>query len=235
MNESLVLERLSKLATAHLADAYVRMDRTVRCAPPNVRGLAPTMRCVGRCVPTRHAGSVDIFLEAIAGASAGDVLIVDNDGRLDEACVGDLIAREAKQAGLSGMVIWGLHRDTTDLLDIALPCFSMGALPNGPLRARPRHRQARITSMIGTCLVSPDDLVVGDADGVLFLEQRDLQEIIASAEKIRDTEWQQARAMKEGRSLRAQLNFDDYLRKSASEPGYTFREHLRTVSGAIET
>jgi regulator of RNase E activity RraA len=178
---------------------------------------------------------VDVFLEAIAGASAGDVLIVDNDGRLDEACVGDLVAREAKQAGLSGIVIWGLHRDTTELLDIALPCFSMGALPAGPPRARPRHQQARITSMIGTCLDSPDDLVVGDADGVLFLEQRDLQEIIASAETIRDTERQQARAMKEGRSLRAQFNFDDYLRKSASEPGYTFREHLRTVSGAIET
>jgi regulator of RNase E activity RraA len=178
---------------------------------------------------------VDIFLEAITGASAGDVLVVDNDGCLHEACIGDLIALEAKHAGLSGIVIWGLHRDTTDLLDIALPCFSMGALPNGPLRARHRHEEASVTAMIGTCLVSADDMVVADADGVLFLEGRDLEEVIASAEKIRDMERHQARAMMEGRSLRAQAHFDDYIRRSALEPGYTFREHLRTVSSAIET
>jgi 4-hydroxy-4-methyl-2-oxoglutarate aldolase len=40
----------------------------------------------------QHVGSVHIFLEALADASPGDVLVVDNAGRLDEACVGDLIA-----------------------------------------------------------------------------------------------------------------------------------------------
>jgi regulator of RNase E activity RraA len=42
----------------------------------------------------------------------GDVLVVDNGGRLDEACVGDLVALEAKHAGVAGIAIWGLHRDT---------------------------------------------------------------------------------------------------------------------------
>jgi regulator of RNase E activity RraA len=40
------------------------------------------------------------------------VLVVDNGGRLDEACAGDLVALEAQAAGLEGLVIWGLHRDT---------------------------------------------------------------------------------------------------------------------------
>jgi 4-hydroxy-4-methyl-2-oxoglutarate aldolase len=235
MDEFLTLERLKTLTTAHLADALVRMGRAVRCAPSNVRPLIPAMRCYGRCLPVRHAGSVDIFLEAIAGASVGDVLIVDNEGRLDEGCVGDLVALEAKQAGLSGIVIWGLNRDTAELLDIALPCFSIGTLPNGPLRARPRNQNASVTAMVGTCLVSADDVVMGDADGVLFLEQPDLHEVIAGAEKIRDAERQQAKAMMEGRSLRVQTRFDDYLEKSKSDSRYTFREHLRTVSAAIET
>ena len=43
-------------------------------------------------------------------AAPGDVLVVDNGGRLDEACVGDLVALEAQAAGVEGMVIWGLHR-----------------------------------------------------------------------------------------------------------------------------
>ena len=124
MLEAAALKRLQALTTAHLADACIRVNGTVRCAPSAVRGVAPTMHCIGSARPVRHAGSVDIFLEAIAAASVNDVLVVDNEGRRDEACVGDLIALEAKQAGLSGMVIWGLHRDTAELFEIGLPLFS---------------------------------------------------------------------------------------------------------------
>jgi regulator of RNase E activity RraA len=37
--------------------------------------------------PAQHAGSVDVFLEAFGTAAPGDVLVVDNGGRLDESCV----------------------------------------------------------------------------------------------------------------------------------------------------
>ena len=72
-------------------------------------------------------------------AAPGDVLVGDNGGILDEACVGDLVALEAHAAGREGMVIWGLHRDTADIRAIGLPVFSLGAIPTGPLRldARP--------------------------------------------------------------------------------------------------
>ena len=235
MTESETLERLKTLTTAHLADASVRLGKEVRSAPHNVRGLTHLMRCAGRCRPTRHAGSVDVFLEAIAGASLGDVLIVDNEGRIDESCVGDLIALEAKLAGLSGIVVWGLHRDTAELLDIGLPCFSMGTLPNGPLRARQRHPEAMNTAVVGKCAVSGEDLAVADADGVLFLGQRDLVDVVGVADEIRETERRQAQVMRDGRSLREQTRFDDYLRQSKTNPRYSFREHLRSVAGAIET
>ncbi len=46
-----------------------------------------------------------IFLEALERAEAGDVLVADNGGRLDEACIGDLAVIEAAAAGLAGVVI----------------------------------------------------------------------------------------------------------------------------------
>ena len=116
------------LSTAHIADGCVRAGLQVRCGPA-VSDRAP--RLAGRCLPVRHFGSVDVFLEAIERSHPGDVLIVDNQGRTDESCVGDLVALEAKAAGLSGIAIWGLHRDTRDLRDIGLPVFSLGALPAG--------------------------------------------------------------------------------------------------------
>jgi regulator of RNase E activity RraA len=79
------------LTTPHVADAIMHLDIPVRQAPANVRPLWDDTHIVGRARPARHYGSVDVFLEAIEHADPGDVLVVDNAGRDDEACVGDLI------------------------------------------------------------------------------------------------------------------------------------------------
>ncbi len=130
-------ERFAALGAAQVADACVRAGIPVRCAPAALGPVLPGTRLAGRACPARHAGSVDIFLEAIERARPGDVLVADNDARADEACVGDLVAQEARGAGLAGIVIWGLHRDTADLRAIGLPVFSLGAFPAGPLTPRP--------------------------------------------------------------------------------------------------
>jgi Aldolase/RraA len=90
------------------------------------------------------------FLEALEGAAPGDVLVVDNGGRLDESCVGDLVALEPQAAGLEGIVTWGLHRDTADMRAIGLPVFSLGAIPAGPLRLDVRPQDALESATVGT-------------------------------------------------------------------------------------
>ena len=42
------------------------------------------------------------------------MLVVDDGGRKDWAAVGDLIAHETQNAGMSGIIIWGLNRDTDE-------------------------------------------------------------------------------------------------------------------------
>ena len=46
---------------------------------------SPPMRIAGRALPARHYGSVDVFLQALEGATAGDILVIDNGGRRDES------------------------------------------------------------------------------------------------------------------------------------------------------
>lgn len=226
--------RFASLTTAHLADACIRAQVPVRCAPTGMCAVLPGSRLAGRVCPARHAGSVDIFLEAFEGSAPGDVLVVDNGGRMDEACVGDLVALEAREAGLAGIVIWGLHRDTADIRAIGLPVFSLGAIATGPLRLDARPPDALQSAVVADWAVSREDLVVGDDDGVLLVPGEQAEKIFALAETIRDTERRQAGQIRGGVSLRRQVQFSAYLTKREKTPALSFRDHLRAVGGAIE-
>ncbi|WP_222848262.1 RraA family protein [Cellulosimicrobium cellulans] len=233
MDQQDLHETFLDLSTAHVADAIVRLGSRVRQAPPTVRPLRRDARVLGRARPVRHAGSVDVLLEAIEHAATGDVLVIDNRGRRDEACVGDLLALEARHAGLAGIVIWGLHRDTRELRAIALPLYSEGAVPAGPARLGAQPAVATAVAQIGEAVVTSEDVVFGDDDGVLFLPLGHWREIADAARAIRDTERAQALRMNAGVTLRDQTRFAEFLVARARQ-GTTFREHLRNVGGAIE-
>lgn len=235
MNPTEIAALFDGLTTPHLADACLRKGVDVRCAPARLRPVDPAAaRLAGRVRPVRHYGSVDIFLEALEQAAAGDVLVVDNGGREDEACVGDLVALEVRAAGLAGLVIWGLHRDTVDLRRIGLPVFSLGVIATGPLRLDAREPEALASARVGSWPVTERDLVIGDEDGVLFVPAERAAEIAEAARRIRETEQAQAAKIRAGVTLREQLAFSDYLARRAEKPELTFRQHLRRIGGAVE-
>ena len=234
MDHEDIRQRFAALTTAHLADACIRAQTPVRCAPALLHAVVPGSRLAGRVIPARHAGSVDIFLEALQGAAPGDVLVVDNGGRLDESCVGDLVVLEAHRAGLGGIVIWGLHRDTAEIRAIGLPVISLGAIPAGPQRLDRRPDGALECAAVGDWTVDREDLVLADDDGVLFVPLAAAPDVFTLAETIRNTEGRQAERMRGGVSLRQQVQFDAFLAERQKTPSLTFRDHLREVGGAIE-
>lgn len=222
------------LYTPLIADACLRLDIPFRVAPPGIRPLAAGMKVAGRALPVRHYGSVDIFLEAMTQAEPGDVLVIDNQGRTDEACIGDLTVLEAQASGLAGMVVWGSHRDTYECAQIGFPVFSYGCCPAGPLRLDPRPENALESANLGEVIVTRDDLVFADDDGVVFVREQRTEVLIDMAQTIWETERRQVKAIHAGRTLRDQFQFDAYLEKRAADLSYSFRQHLRAIGGAIE-
>ncbi|MEU9043930.1 MULTISPECIES: RraA family protein [unclassified Kitasatospora] len=229
-----MLKEFAGLSTPVVADACVRLGVGVRAAPVGVGPVGAGARVAGRVLPVRHYGSVDVFLEAYGAARDGDVLVIDNGGRTDEACVGDLAVLEARAAGVAGIVVWGLHRDTPELLEIGLPVFSYGALPLGPMRLDDREPEALRTARVGPHTVTAGDVVFADPDGVLFVPADRAGEVLEAAGTIARTERAQAGRIAAGDTLRAQTAFDAYLERRAADPSYSFRQHLRRVGGAIE-
>jgi len=224
----------AQLSTPLIADAALRLKIPFRISPPGIRPVMPNQHFAGQALPARHFGSVDVFLEAMQNAQPGDVLVIDNGGRLDEGCIGDLTALEAENCRLAGIIVWGAHRDTPELRQIRLPIFSYGTCSSGPQRLEPRDSSALHSARFGNFIVERSDVAFADDDGCLFLPAKHIDDLLSVANEIWQRERRQAEAIKSGRSLRQQLDFARYLEKRAADPSYTFREHLRKMSGAIE-
>lgn len=220
--------------TPFIADACVQLSLPVRVGPLGLKCIVPGRQVCGPARPARHAGSTDVFIEAIATAQTGDVLVIDNGGRTDEGCIGDLVVGEAVMSGIAGTVCWGTHRDTKALLSIGALVWSLGTCPNGPLELRTRSATALTAANLGSVTVTAADFVFADEDGVVVIERSDLARVVDAARDIAAREGAQAVRLLKGELLRTQLNFDDYLARRKQDPSFTFRDHLRSFGGAIE-
>lgn len=234
MKNDALTEKFAELSTPLITDAAVRLKIPFRLAPAGNAPLIPGTRAAGRVLPAKHFGSVDVFLEAMETAEPGDVLVIDNGGRRDEGCIGDLTALEAKASGLAALVVWGTHRDTPELRQIGFPIWSYGSCPSGPLRLDSRAADALQSARFGDFEVRNTDLVFADDDGCLFIDGTSAEKLLETARTIWQRERAQADAIRSGQTLRTQLRFADYLTKRAADSTYTFRQHLRKLGGVIE-
>lgn len=118
---------------------------------------------------------------AIALAKPGDVLVIDGKGDQTAALMGTLMLSACKKVGLAGVIVDGAIRDKLEILDLGFPVFSAGFNPAGPTKYVPGRINHPISA--GGVTVSPGDLVVGDADGVVVIEREKASAMMTLADK----------------------------------------------------
>lgn len=175
-----------------------------------VVGPAFTVRYVSASVPP---GSVGDFIDDVA---AGDIIVIDNDGRTDCTVWGDIMSQYASIRKIAGTVIDGVCRDVNRALSDQYPMFTRGRfMRTGKDRVQVDSVNTPVS--IGTARVVARDIIVADANGVVVVPRARAQEVAELAHKIEATESAIRKQIAEGKTLgeaRAQLGYHTLQRKA---------------------
>src|SRR5690606_23205885 len=160
------------------------------------------------------AGTVGDFIDQV---EPGQVVVIDNDARVDCTVWGDILTAVAHHRGISGTVIDGVCRDTHRALSIGYPIYSRGRfMRTGKDRVEVAEEQAPVT--IGGVTVRPGDIVLGDSDGAVAIPQDIEALVLETAEMIHAREQSILATALGGATIaeaRAQFGYHDLQRAKA--------------------
>lgn len=146
-----------------------------------LRPLTSVRACVGTAFTVRLA---DMDATAIHCAAdelePGHVLVVDMGGDDRRASVGAILGFLAQLRGAHGIVIDGMATDLGDLEQLGIPIYAKGVSAM-TTRVLGIEGDVNLPVVVGGVAVNPGDLVIADADGVLFLHPEELDELAARA------------------------------------------------------
>ena len=203
-NGALLAERLARVDTTSLVDA----GRDLRVLPAQIRPIRPGMRMVGRALTVDARGDLMSVLEGLRQSGPGAVLVVAA-GSDRHAVAGELFATEALRRGVAGIVIDGLCRDSRTLAQLDLPVYARGVAPTAcPARGVP---VVQVPITLGGVEVRPDDLVLGDDDGLVVATEEEVLAVLDGAEAIQRREEDLRAKVEAGSSLFDSLNYEEHV------------------------
>jgi 4-hydroxy-4-methyl-2-oxoglutarate aldolase len=189
MTGDAIVDGLRELPTATISDAMDRLGIVGQCL--GIAPLDPGFRLAGRAFTLRYRptglverGNVGDYIDDVP---PGDIVVLDNAGRLDCTVWGDILTAVASRRRIGGTVIHGVCRDVQRALDLGYPIFSRGRyMRTGKDRVEVESMQAPIS--VGDIQVRPGDILVGDADGVLLIPRVRESEVFDTAREIEQAE-----------------------------------------------
>jgi RraA family protein len=167
-----LVARLREFGTADISDQLNRLY----ALSSDIRMLAGgDTRLVGPALTVRVFPGDNLMVHACLDlAQPGDVVVVDADASSANAVLGGTICSKAKARRIAGFVVDGLIRDLPEIQALGMPVFARGTTPIGPLHRGPGEINHPVCC--GQRVVSPGDVVVGDATGLVVVPSDGVEE-----------------------------------------------------------
>ena len=192
MSKNLIAE-YRMLSTANVSDGLDRLG--IKGAPhgigplwdscPKIVGPAATLKLV----PVGQAEESPVLgtLEAVKRGRPGDVLVIDQAGRMDVNSYGGVAGFTTRHFGLVGCVIDGVTRDIDEYKQLNLPVYGKGFIQQS-IRNRCACAGYAIEVQLGGVPVRPGDLIMADENGVCVVPKDSMAEVLEFARLFKSIE-----------------------------------------------
>lgn len=151
--------------TTDLSDAHP----TVQVGEPLLRHFGGVTSFSGPIVTLRVFEDNSLVRATLEEPGNGRVLVVDGDGSLRCALLGDKLAAIAARNGWAGVIIHGCVRDTAELRQISLGVLALAAHPRRSTKAGAGERG--LTLHIAGLTLQPGYHLYADEDGIVVAEE----------------------------------------------------------------
>ncbi len=179
-------EALESLAAFDPATVYEAAGKR-GMVDPAIRPAWPGAKLCGRVVTVQCPPGDNLGLHhAVTIAEPGDVLVATVSGFLLAGAWGEVLTEAALARGIAGLAIDGSVRDIAAIEMLRFPIFSRGLAIGSCTKTQPAFINCPIT--FGGVLVRPGDCILGDADGLVVVEQEAIEAVEAAARARNEAE-----------------------------------------------
>ncbi len=191
-----LVARFKDVVCAHLSDNMSRIAGTEAALRPWHKGG----QLLGVALTVRVAPGDNLMVhKAIDLCEPGDVIVVDAGGITSQAIIGEIMSSMAAARGAVGMVIDGAIRDAGALAKGRFPVYARAATHRGPYKNGPGEIHVPVS--IGGMIVYPNDIIVGDEDGLVAVRSQDAPALLAAARAWCQKEEKVLKAIRENKPL----------------------------------
>jgi 4-hydroxy-4-methyl-2-oxoglutarate aldolase len=199
-------KRLSRLDTACICDA----TKTFRVMDPGIKPVFEGIKMIGIARTVHCRSDFLSVIKALQESQEDEVLVIDAEG--DKiAFAGEMFATEAKRKKLAGMVIDGGCRDVRQIRKIQFPVYARYQTPMAG--GASKIFKTQIAVQCGGVSVSPGDIIFGDDDGIVVMNEKEITSILGVAESIQGIEEKVIKKMEAKTSLFHLMNFPDHYER----------------------
>jgi 4-hydroxy-4-methyl-2-oxoglutarate aldolase len=207
IQEDELLKRFEQLYTGAINDVLREFCLLDQALPNHIvplreyRTVAGIAFTVKSSPSTKVQGEMEFRTQMLDAMHENAFVVWDSSKDEKSTSWGGVMTATAKRKKIKAACLDGGIRDTHQILEADFPVFYKYRLSNGSLgRCLITHYQ--IPLEIGSVIIKPGDVVLGDVDGVLVVPRNIAFEVLVRAEEIKENEKKIFGWVKEGQSAK---------------------------------
>lgn len=157
------------------ADLYDELEDALDSCSTQFRRFGGKARFHGTIVTIRCLRDNQIVKETLNSPGEGKVLVVDGDGNLESALMGDMIAEAAVKNGWVGVVINGAVRDSAAMENLDLGVKALGTNPRKSAKKGTGDKDVPVS--FGGVTFTPGDHLWSDEDGIVVTSAQNAERL----------------------------------------------------------